>query len=177
MSFDNLEPYLIGCSIIIFFLAVSLIFLKLKKETGEFGFSGRSLEKTFKKTDLKTFKERRVFERLNLALNSTLNFPLSQYKFEGITKNISSRGLGISANVPPSVDAFVEIVINIPDSENIFTKGTVVWVKKSNNSETSNELGIKFDNLITNEMMRIYKYIDSVRIKNMRRGSLSTNSI
>lgn len=172
MGLDSLGPYLIGCSVIIFFLAVSLIFLKLKEETGEFSVVGNPLEKTFKKTDSKTFKERRVFERVNIALNSTLSVPLSQNKLEGITRNISSRGMGISANTLPNVNTFVEIIINITNSENISTKGTVVWVKKPDNPKASNELGIRFEELITNEMMKIYKHIDAIRAKDMRRESL-----
>lgn len=170
MSFDKLEVFLVGWSVVIFILAIFSIFLKFKKETENMLTCDRVIEKGFKKSNLKVFEEHRFFERLKIVLRTTFSMEDETNNFQAITRDISSRGIGLLAKAELPINAVLELTIEIPGSTNFTTKGIVVWAKKSSTLDNLNDVGIKFNSLITNEMIKIFKHLNRNRITNSKKN-------
>ncbi len=166
MSFELLGYYLVFCSIVIFGLAVYFVIIKFKRLTEDINLYGNLAGNSFKNPDKKIFKERRVFERLGIELDAILNIPEQKNVFEAQTKDISSRGVGVKSRIFFPEKTHVEINLILSKTDQFVTKGMVVWSKE--NYDGISNLGIKFDNLLTNEMIRVYKYFDELKNSNSK---------
>lgn len=168
MSFDALGIFLGLWSAIIFILSIVLIVVKFRREAGELNSFGNILNiKKHGNARPTVFKERRLFERLELQLKVVLEPIGDGESFEAQTKDISSRGIGVYTKKLLPVMANTEVVIKISDSDSFTARGKVVWVKKIDDAESFKNMGIKFDNLLTNELIKIYKYLSDGKLSTL----------
>jgi hypothetical protein len=82
-------------------------------------------------------KEKRDVKRYELPLKLSYSAPLSGYRGESLTKNISKRGIRFQIGVKISKDAILDIKIENPYTNSLISsKAKVVWVKEFINNDS-----------------------------------------